>query len=110
VIIDDSLVRGTTSQKLVGLVREAGAKSIHVRISSPPVTGPCFFGIDTPRRSELLAAQHSIEEMCKFIGADTLKFLTVEGMRNAVSGVSGANGLCDACFTGDYPMKDHCRF
>ncbi|MBF0621419.1 MAG: amidophosphoribosyltransferase [Magnetococcales bacterium] len=107
VLVDDSIVRGTTSRKIVKMVRAAGAKEVHVRISSPPTTHPCYYGIDTPTRKELLAASHSIEEMRKYITADSLSFLTLDGLYNAVSGGKSpgkCNGFCDACFSGSYPV------
>jgi amidophosphoribosyltransferase len=102
VLVDDSIVRGTTSRKIVSMVRAAGAREVHLRISSPPTTGPCHYGIDTPRRSELIASSHSVEEICKFIQADSLGYLSRDGMYRAV-GDLGAQ-LCDACFTGSYPV------
>ena len=99
-IIDDSIVRGTTAKKIINLIRNAGAKEIHMRISSPPVTGPCWYGIDTPNRQELIAGTSSEKETEEFIGADSLKYLSVEGLHKAVQG----NGYCNACFTGDYPV------
>ena len=99
-IIDDSIVRGTTAKKIIDLIRNAGAKEIHMRISSPPISGPCWYGIDTPNRQELIAGASSIEEIKEFIGADSLKYLSVEGLHRAVQG----KGYCDACFTGQYPV------
>lgn len=99
-IIDDSIVRGTTAKKIINLIRNAGAKEIHMRISSPPISGPCWYGIDTPNRQELIAGASSIEEIKEFIGADSLKYLSVEGLHRAVQG----KGYCDACFTGQYPV------
>lgn len=101
VVIDDSLVRGTTSQKIIRLIRSAGAKEVHFRIASPPTTGPCYYGVDTPGKSQLIAAQHSIEKIREFIDADTLAYLSVEGMMNAVRG--SAKEFCAACFDGNYP-------
>jgi amidophosphoribosyltransferase len=86
VVVDDSLVRGTTSQKIIRLVRAAGAKEVHFRIASPPTTGPCYYGVDTPGRSQLIASQHSKEEIREIIDADSLAYLTVEGMMRAVRG------------------------
>ena len=100
-IIDDSIVRGTTAKKIINLIRNAGAKEIHMRISSPPISGPCWYGIDTPNRQELIAGASSIEEIKEFIGADSLKYLSVEGLHRAVQG----KGYCDACFTGQYPVN-----
>ncbi len=107
ILIDDSIVRGTTSKKIVNMVREAGAKEVHMRISSPPTTHSCFYGVDTPDRDQLLASHMKIEEMAKFIGADSLKFLSVDGMYRAVGETKRDNKspqYCDACFTGDYPI------
>ena len=100
-IIDDSIVRGTTAKKIIDLIRNAGAKEIHMRISSPPISGPCWYGIDTPNRQELIAGARSVEEIGEFIGADSLKYLSVEGLHRAVQG----KGYCDACFTGQYPVN-----
>jgi amidophosphoribosyltransferase len=104
VIVDDSLVRGITSQRLVGLVRAGGAREVHLRISSPPVTHPCFYGIDTSDRTKLVAAQLSVEEIRRFIGADSLSYLTEEQMLTAF-GVTdfSCHSFCNACFTGRYP-------
>jgi amidophosphoribosyltransferase len=100
VVIDDSIVRGTTSRKIVKMLRDAGAREVHLRISSPPTRWPCFYGIDTPSRSELIASSHSIEEIAKYITADSVGYLTVEALHKAV----GGTGYCDACFTGEYPV------
>jgi amidophosphoribosyltransferase len=106
VLIDDSLVRGTTSVKIVRMMREAGAREVHFRIASPPITHPDFYGIDTPERDKLLAANHSVEEMRQIIGADSLAFLSVDGIYRAM-GEQGRDPLrpqfTDHCFTGDYP-------
>jgi amidophosphoribosyltransferase len=99
-IIDDSIVRGTTSRKIVRMVREAGAAEIHLRISSPPTAWPCFYGIDTPTRSELIASKYSPEEIARFVTADSLGYLSLEGLHGAV----GGSGYCDACFSGNYPL------
>ena len=101
IVIDDSLVRGTTSQKIIRLIRAAGAKEVHFRIASPPTTGPCYYGVDTPGKSQLIAAQHSIEKIREFIDADSLAYLSVEGMMKAVKGNS--KEFCAACFDGNYP-------
>jgi amidophosphoribosyltransferase len=101
VVVDDSLVRGTTSQKIIRLIRAAGAKEVHFRIASPPTTGPCYYGVDTPGRSQLIAAQHTLEEIREFIDADTLAYLSVEGMMKAVRG--DGREFCAACFDGKYP-------
>lgn len=105
VMIDDSIVRGTTSRHIVQLLREAGAKEVHVRISSPPVRHPCFYGIDTSTREELIAATRSVEEIRRAIGADSLYFLSLEGMLEAIGRPDGEadRGHCLACFTGCYP-------
>ncbi|MEM9194556.1 MAG: amidophosphoribosyltransferase [Myxococcota bacterium] len=100
-VIDDSIVRGTTSRKIVRMLREAGAREVHMRISSPPTRWPCFYGIDTPSRSELIASNHSAEDIARFIKADSIGYLTVEGLRKAVTG----EGYCDACFSGKYPVE-----
>lgn len=102
VIVDDSLVRGTTSRKIVKLVRQAGAKEVHMRISSPPIISPCFYGIDTPTKRELIGASHSIPETKKYITADSLAYLSLEGMLNAAPGSPGQ--YCNACFTEQYPI------
>ncbi len=107
VLVDDSIVRGTTSRKIVEMIRQAGAKEVHMRISSPPTTHSCFYGIDTPERSKLLAANHDVAEMAELIGADTLAFVSIDGLYRALRrpGRDGRNpGFCDACFTGDYPI------
>lgn len=103
VVVDDSLVRGTTSRKIVKMLRGAGAKEVHLRISAPPTTHPCFYGIDTPTRSELVAASHSVEEINRYVTSDTLAYLSHEGMMAAVGAESG-RGYCSACFTGNYPV------
>ena len=100
-VVDDSIVRGTTAKKIIKMIRKAGAKKIHMRISSPPVTGPCWYGIDTPNRQELIAGESNVKEIKEFIGADSLKYISVEGLHKAVKGT----GYCDACFTDNYPIK-----
>jgi amidophosphoribosyltransferase len=100
IVVDDSIVRGTTTQALVKMLRDAGAKEVHLRISSPPFMWPCYFGIDTPTRGELLAANNSIAEMNEFIGSDTLEFITLANLRLAIQ-LDGE--CCDACLTGKYP-------
>lgn len=102
VIIDDSIVRGNTSKKLVTMLREAGAREVHMRIVSPEVRWPCFYGIDTDTQDQLIAANMTNEQMCEFIGADSLAFISVEGLRASVA--CEHPGFCDACFTGDYPV------
>lgn len=101
VMVDDSIVRGTTTRGLVALVRAAGAREVHMRVSSPPVTGPCYYGIDTPSREELIAARLTPDEIAKDLGVDSLGYLSLEGMLHAVPG--GPHGFCHACFSGDYP-------
>jgi amidophosphoribosyltransferase len=102
VLVDDSIVRGTTSQKIVEMVRAAGAKEVHMRISSPPTKHSCFYGIDTPNEDELLANKMDLEEMCRAINADSLAFVSSEGMYRAVGKPRDVH--CDACFSGDYPV------
>ncbi len=103
IVIDDSLVRGTTSQKIISLIRQAGAKEVHLRIASPPTTGPCYYGVDTPQKSELIASHQSTEDIRKHIGADSLAYLSEAGMWQAVS--AGPESFCAACFNGDYPTS-----
>ncbi|WP_223068867.1 amidophosphoribosyltransferase [Paenibacillus caui] len=108
VMIDDSIVRGTTSRRIVNLLREAGATEVHVRITSPPFKNPCFYGIDTPDRKELIASSKSIAEICKEINADSLAFLSPEGLVEAIGGSNQSDykgGLCMACFDNDYPTR-----
>jgi amidophosphoribosyltransferase len=104
VVVDDSLVRGTTSRKIVKMLRAAGAREVHLRISAPPTTHPCFYGIDTPNRSELVAASHTIEEIARYVTCDSLGYLSHEGMMQAVGAAGDGDGYCSACFTGDYPV------
>lgn len=101
VLVDDSIVRGTTSKKIVQMVREAGAREVHVRISCPPTISPCYYGVDTPRKAELIAAQMSVEEVCRYIEADTLAYLSLEGMLEAI-GIE-KDSVCTACWSGKYP-------
>jgi amidophosphoribosyltransferase len=103
VVVDDSIVRGTTSRKIVRLIRQAGATQVHVRISSPPVNGPCHYGIDTPNREELIASTQSVEQIKATIEADSLGYLSPDGLRRAVR-AQGKYTYCDACFTGNYPI------
>lgn len=107
VLIDDSIVRGTTSRKIVKMVRAAGATEVHVRISSPPTMNPCFYGIDTPTHQELIAYSHQVEEIRRYITADTLGYLSLEGLRGAVRPdmERDAVSFCEACFSGDYPVS-----
>ncbi len=102
VLVDDSLVRGTTSRKIVRMVRAAGAKEVHLRISCPPTISPCFYGVDTPDRSELIAANHTLEEIRQFVEADTLSYLSLEGLMQAVGSDRGS--YCSSCYTGVYPI------
>jgi amidophosphoribosyltransferase len=127
VVVDDSIVRGTTSRKIVGMIRGAGAREVHMRISSPPTVGPCRYGIDTPTAEELIASAHTQDEIRKYVGADSLGYLSLEGLYQSVegwhsegqvtdggrkglpvlqSGPSGGQGFCDACFSGRYPIAD----
>ena len=101
VMVDDSIVRGTTTRGLVALVRAAGAREVHMRVSSPPVTGPCYYGIDTPSREELIAANLTHAEIERHLGVDSLGYLSLDGMLESVPG--GPHGFCHACFSGDYP-------
>ena len=108
VLVDDSIVRGTTSVKIVEMVRNAGASEVHMRVSSPPITGSCFYGIDTPKREHLLAANYSVSDMADYIGVDSLAFISDNGIYNAVCGTErDANEpqYCDACFTSNYPIR-----
>ena len=107
VVVDDSLVRGTTSRKIVKMLRAAGAREVHLRISAPPTTHPCYYGIDTPTRSELVAASHSIEEIARYVTCDSLGYLSHEGLMTSVQAPADegqGRGYCSACFTGDYPV------
>ena len=103
VLIDDSIVRGTTSRKIVRIVKAAGAREVHVRISCPPTVSPCFYGVDTPRRAELIAATHSIDEIQRFIEADSLVYLSMEGLLSAVG--THRDRYCTSCYTGNYPYE-----
>lgn len=103
VLIDDSIVRGTTSRKIVKMLKAAGAKEVHMRISSPSTNYPCFYGIDTPTRRELIASSHTVEEIRKYITADSLYYLSLDGLKKAVK--EDKNCYCYACFDGDYPVK-----
>jgi amidophosphoribosyltransferase len=113
VVVDDSIVRGTTSRKIVAMIRGAGAREVHLRISSPPTVGPCRYGIDTPTREELIASNHSLAAIRDFVGADSLGYLSLEGLYEAVhagpvqhEAGGGARGYCDACFSGRYPIAE----
>ena len=103
VLVDDSIVRGTTSRKIVRMVRGAGAREVHMRISCPPTISPCFYGVDTPRRSELIAATHTLEEIRKYLDADTLGYLSLDGLTDVVNG--GRTRYCTSCYTGVYPVE-----
>ncbi|HEX3438558.1 MAG TPA: amidophosphoribosyltransferase [Pseudacidobacterium sp.] len=104
ILVDDSIIRGTTSRKIVRMVRAAGAKEVHLRISCPPTISPCFYGVDTPRKKDLIAANNSIEEIRRFIEADSLAYLSLEGLQKACDGGEG-NHFCIACYTGEYPTE-----
>ena len=105
IMVDDSIVRGTTSGKIVRLLRNAGAREIHVCISSPPITDPCYYGIDTSIRKELISATKSVDEICSFIGADSLHFISIEGLRQCVLALN-PNHMCYACFNNNYPVPE----
>jgi amidophosphoribosyltransferase len=102
VVVDDSIVRGTTSQKIVRMLRQAGAKEVHMRISSPPMTGPCYYGIDTPDREHLIAHRMDVARIRAFLDCDSLAYLSIDSLREAVQ--EDAGRTCDACFTGNYPV------
>jgi len=103
ILVDDSIVRGTTSRKIVKMVRAAGAREVHFRVSCPPTISPCFYGIDTPNRKELIASSHTIEEIRKYIEADSLAYLSLPGLVEAVE--SNGSEYCTACYTGQYPLE-----
>ena len=103
ILVDDSIVRGTTSRKIVRMVRAAGAKEVHVRISCPPTISPCFYGVDTPRKAELIAATHTVEEIREFLEADSVAYLSLEGLLSAVG--TQRNSYCTSCYTGNYPVE-----
>jgi amidophosphoribosyltransferase len=103
VLVDDSIVRGTTSRKIVKMVRATGAKEVHVRISCPPTISPCFYGVDTPQRSELIAATHTLDEITKYLEADSVAYLSLEGLLSAVGSQGGS--YCSSCYTGRYPVE-----
>ena len=106
VVVDDSIVRGTTSRKIVKMIRDAGAKEVHLRISSPPTSYPCFYGIDTPSRKELISASHTIEEIATYVTADSLGYLSLEGLISSVKKHGDGPGhFCESCFSGKYPVK-----
>jgi len=103
IVIDDSIIRGTTSRKIIQMIRSAGAKEVHMRISSPPATNPCFYGIDTPTKAELVASSHSVEEINQYITSDTLTYLSLEGLKSTV--YPDQDNYCCACFEGNYPIE-----
>jgi amidophosphoribosyltransferase len=103
VLIDDSIVRGTTCKKIVKLIRDSGAKEIHLRISSPPIKFPCFYGIDTPTQKELIAANYEIDKIREFLEVDSLRYLTIEDLLEVVGNKS--DNFCVACFNGEYPIR-----
>jgi amidophosphoribosyltransferase len=109
ILVDDSIVRGTTSMKIVEMVRQAGAREVHMRIAAPPTTNPCFYGIDTPERDKLLASHYDVAGMAKFIKVDSLAFVSIDGLYRAMGLPGGRDprqpAFCDACFTGDYPIS-----
>jgi amidophosphoribosyltransferase len=103
VVVDDSIVRGTTSRKIVKMIRDAGAREVHLRISAPPTRWPCYYGIDTPVRSELIAASHTVDEIARYVTADSLGYLSIDGMQQAVQ--AQPRGFCHACFSGEYLVQ-----
>ena len=108
ILVDDSIVRGTTSKKIIKMVRDAGAAEVHMRIASPPTTDSCFYGVDTPEKKNLLAANYTVEEMRRLIGADSLNFVSINGLYRAMrqrKRESATTRYCDACFTGNYPVE-----
>ena len=111
VIVDDSIVRGTTSKQLVNLVREANPKSIHLRISSPPILNPCFYGMDFPTKNELIAHKYEskIDDIRDYLGVDSLEYLTIDELLEAVS-EAGPDNFCNACFSGNYPTQVDAKF
>lgn len=100
VLIDDSIVRGTTSRKIIKMLRDAGAREVHLRISSPPVLFPCYYGIDTPDRNELIAANYTTQEIAKILGADSLEYLSLDGLNSVFE--NKLQNFCTACFSGNY--------
>ena len=103
VLVDDSIVRGTTSRKIVRMVRAAGAREVHVRISCPPTISPCFYGVDTPSRADLIAATHTLDEIRTYLGADSVAYLRLEGLLSAVD--KDRRSYCTSCYTGRYPVE-----
>ena len=102
VMVDDSIVRGTTCANIIKMLKKAGAKEVHVRISSPPFKHPCYFGTDIPSEDQLIASGHTVDEICKLIGADSLGYLEVDRLSEMIN---GQKDYCDACFTGNYPIE-----
>jgi amidophosphoribosyltransferase len=104
ILVDDSLVRGATSRKIVRMMRQAGAREVHLRISCPPTISPCFYGVDTPTKSELIASGHNVEEIRRFVEADSVGYLSLASLRKAVDD-DQRHEYCYACYTGDYPTE-----
>ena len=105
VVVDDSIVRGNTTRQIVSMLKDAGAKQVHLRISSPPIRNPCHYGVDMSTREEMVAHERTVEEIAEELGADSLAYLSLEGVYKAVG--TPREHHCDACFTGDYPLGDH---
>ena len=108
ILIDDSIVRGTTSKKIVQMIRDAGAKEVHMLIASPPTISPCFYGVDTPDKKDLIASSSSIEQIKNIIGADHLGYISIDGLYRAIAQTKRDNAnpqYCDACFSDDYPIR-----
>ena len=108
ILIDDSIVRGTTSKKIVQMIRDAGAKEVHMLIASPPTVAPCFYGVDTPNREDLIASNHSVDEIAKIIGVDSLAYISIDGLYRAINAENRDNNnpqYCDACFSNQYPIR-----
>jgi len=105
ILVDDSIVRGTTSRKIIKMVRQAGAREVHLMISSPPIISPCYYGIDTPTLRELIASSHTVKEIENYLGVETLGYLSIEGMLQSVGAEEGGAPFCTSCFTGDYPIE-----
>jgi len=105
VVVDDSIVRGTTCRARLAMLREAGARELHMRVSAPPIRYPCFYGIDFPHADELIAARHPVSEIAEYLGVDSLAYQSVEGLLEAVGGAE--SHYCTACFTGRYPVPIH---
>jgi len=103
IVIDDSIVRATTGGKIIQMLRQYGAREVHFRVSSPPTAYPCFYGIDTPNRKQLIASSHTPEEISRYMGSDTLQYLSIESMKEALG--NGDYEYCDACFSGMYPSR-----